>query len=415
MKNTRQHLSMLHTPLGNRSLYDSVCFCNRCGMCAPVCPAYQATPQESNSPRGRNQALRGVLERKLKPQQVHTELVELLTSCTLCGRCQTVCPGQIPTPQHLLELRRTLQARLLPTLLFKLLRLRGSSPRLFKFLVHTGLWMRRLQTWPLLMDFPGFTWMKHLNALLPARTPRPFHAPSQPRPTLIYLPSLEAQFFTPDIAHSTYQTVSKKHRVDVWANTPCGLFEFVYGDVSRARRQLRALIMRHQQTSKGKLPLVTDSIDVYHFLLQAPQLFEGYPTWQQKAETLATCTRYVADYLPKKPDALKTISKPVFLMTSALFDHQSPAQEKSAQILRSLFKKNFVECGYKEPQVVPAGYGFIKGSRASQYNLQAVRTVAHWQVQTVVVLSGLAALELGLSLRQFYPTARVCHIANLNG
>ena len=65
--------------------------------------------------------------------------------------------------------------------------------------------------------------------------------------------------------------------------------------------------------------------------------------------------------------------------------------------------------------MVPAGYGFIKGSRANAYNLQAVRTVARQQVQTVVVLSGFAALELGLSLRQFYPTARVCHIAKLNG
>ncbi len=414
MKNN-QHLDTLHTPLGKRGLYDSVCFCNRCGMCAPLCPAYQNAPQESNSPRGRNQALRGVLEGKLKPRQVRAELLELLTSCTLCGRCQAVCPGQIPTAQHVLELRRTLQARLLPTLLFKLLRLRGTAPRLFSYLVHTGLWMRRLQGWSVLMYLPGFAWLKHLNKLLPARTPRPFKMSNQTRPTFIYLPSLEAQFFLPDIAQSAYQLLTKKHRVAVWENTACGLFEFVYGDLSRARRQLRALITRHQKTGKAKLPLVTDSIDVYHFLTQAPQLFEGYPTWQQKAQNLAACTRYIADYLPKKPAALKTISNPVLLMTSALFNNQSSAQEKSAQILRSLFKKNFVECGYKEPQVVPAGYGFIKGSRANAYNLQAVRTVARQQVQTVVVLSGLAALELGLSLRQFYPTARVCHIAKLNG
>ena len=411
----RQHLGTLHTPLGNRSLYDSVCFCNRCGMCASVCPAYQNTPQENNSPRGRNQALRGVLEGKLKPKQVRTELLELLTSCTLCGRCQAVCPGQIPTAQHVLELRRTLQARLLPTLLFKLLRLRGTAPRLFSFLVSAGLWMRRLQGWSVLMYLPGFAWLKHLNKLLPARTPHPFQALSQTRPTFIYLPSLEAQFFLPDIAQSAYQLLTKKHRVAVWENTACGLFEFVYGDLSRARRQLRALITRHQKTGKAKLPLVTDSIDVYHFLTQAPQLFEGYPTWQQKAQNLAACTHYIADYLPKNPAALKTISNPVLLMTSALFNNQSSAQEKSAQILRSLFKKNLVECGYKEPQAVPAGYGFIKGSRANAYNLQAVRTVARQQVQTVVVLSGFAALELGLSLRQFYPTARVCHIAKLNG
>ena len=406
---------LLHTPWGTRTLYDSVCFCNRCGMCAPVCPAYEQQPQESNSPRGRNQALRAVLERKIKPASLRKQLQELLVSCTLCGRCTAVCPGQISTPEHMLALRRLLQINLLPQVLFICLRLRGSSPRVFAFLVHTGLWLRRFNLFSLCADLPGFQFLKHIDEILPARMPKPFLPAACQSPTLIYLPSLEAEFFLPDLARRTYRLAAEKYRPVVWSNTASGLFEFVYGNITCARKQVRALITRHRHTGTGNLPLLTDSIDVYHFLKQSPQLFENFPLWQQKAEQFAACLRFVTDVLPKKPAGLSHISQPVMLMPSALFSVQSNALIHAREIMRTLFKKNLVECGYKQPGVAPAGYGFIKGSRASSYNLQAVRTVAQVQAQTVVVLSGLTALELGSSLHQFYPTARACHIAELNG
>lgn len=404
-------LHTLHTPLGKRSLYDSVCFCNRCGMCASVCPAYQICPQESNSPRGRNQALRLLLERKIKPAHARQQLLPLVTSCTLCGKCTHVCPGQIPTPQHVLELRRRLQTNLLPGTLFYLLRLRGTFPRLFALTAQAGVLLYRVG---ILQSF-SFGWLKHVFEILPRRLAKPFKAPFQTRPTLIYLPSLEAQFLLPDLARRTFHIASKKHRVTVWNNTATGLFEYVYGDLQRARYQLRSLITRYQQTAKGKLPLLTDSIDVYHFLKQAPQLFEGFSSWQQKAENLAAHVRFVTDFFPKKPKIPADLKKPALLMPAALFTQDSSACTDATQILQTLFKKNFVKCEYKQDCIVPAGIGFIKGSRAHAYHLQAVRTVAQHQAQTVVVLSGLTGLELAFALRQFYPAARVCHIAELNG
>ena len=38
MANSSQtYLNVLQTPFGTRSVYDSVCYCNRCGMCVNVC------------------------------------------------------------------------------------------------------------------------------------------------------------------------------------------------------------------------------------------------------------------------------------------------------------------------------------------------------------------------------------------
>ncbi|MBR2081786.1 MAG: (Fe-S)-binding protein [Elusimicrobiaceae bacterium] len=408
-------LGTLHTPLGIRDLYDSVCFCNRCGMCAPVCPAYAADPQESNSPRARNQALRLLLENKLKNNTISKELNQLITSCTLCGRCTHVCPGQIPTAEHILELRRLLKLQLLPRSLFKLLRLRETSPRLFYAIIRIGLLSRRIGLLRLTACMPGFAWVKHLLQILPTRSIKPFAAKDQKRPTLIYLPSLEAEFLFPDLAQHVYNSALKKYRVIVWQNTTCGLFEYLYGDVRSARKILRRLILQHQQTANTQLPILTDSIDVYHFLKRSAQLFHGFTAWEEKALHFAQCVRFVTDIFPQKPSNLSACKKPVLFMNSAVFTEDSALQTKIEKKLQTLFKKNLVQCGYKDACIAPAGYGFIKGSREAVYNLQAVRTVATHQAQTVIVLSGLAQLELNFQLRQFYPTAHAQHIANLNG
>ncbi len=416
MANTsKKRLDVLQTPLGPRSVYDSVCFCNRCGMCAAVCPAYVAAPQESNSPRARNQALRLLLEGKIKPKSNRKELENLVTSCTLCGRCQSVCPGQIPTSQHMLELRRRLNLYLLPPTLFRLLRLRETSPKLFYVLMRAGLLLRRTGLLHLLAYTADFAWLKHTLEILPPRLPAPFKAEDKTRPTLIYLPSLEAQFLLPSLAQSVYKTACKKHRVTVWNNTASGLFEYVYGDLQRARQLVRALITRHTKIGNGKLPVLTDSIDVYQFLKQAPQLFSGLPTWEEKAVLFAQSIKFVTDVLPKKPAAAKQWQKPVLFMPGALLGTQNLAQQAALQTLQTLFTKNLVQCGYKDACTAPAGVGFIKGSHAREYNLQAMRTVAQHQAKSVVVLSGLAEMETNFYLRRFYPAARAHHIAKLNG
>ncbi len=382
-------------------------------MCAPVCPAYANRPQENNSPRARNQAIRLIWEGQLKPKALHHELKNLITSCTLCGRCTQQCPGQIPTAQHILELRRRLCLPLLPQTLFTLLRLRETFPHLFKTGVRAGLYLRHTGLLHLLACADDFSWLKHALAILPAAIPAPFTAENKTRPTLIYLPSLEAEFFQPALAQQVYQTASKKHRVCVWQNTACGLFEYVYGDLPRARQLVKNLITRHARTANATLPLLTDSIDVYNFLRQSPQLFDGFTRWQAKAVRFAQCVRFVTDLLPK--NSRRMCTPPVLLMSTALFTQDSPAQQAAREILHSLFKKNFVQCEYKDACTAPAGYGFVSGPRATQYNVQAVRTVAKHQAQSVVVLSGLAELELNFYLRRFYPSARAHHLARLNG
>ncbi len=405
-------LKWLMTPFGVRSLLESVSYCNRCGMCAAVCPVYQQYPQESNSPRGRNQAVRLLLEGKLKVTRDRRALSRLAFSCTLCGKCTQACPGKIPTAEHILQLRRRLNQRVLPVVLSGLLRLRADQPRVFLWLIRGGLLLKRLHLLWGIAWVPGFNWVYRINELLSEPSFPVFVTPAAEKPTLIYVPSLEAEFLMPALAQKTYQLATKKKQACVWQNTSSGLYEYVYGDMRRAKKIMRGLIARHARTGNGKLPVLTDSINVYLFWQRVPQLFEGLPGWQAKARHFAKCVRFVTDYMPKKVALKPTDMRPVLLANSSLFTCEGEPFVQTEEILRTHFKKNFVQCGYEQAGVPPFGYGFTKPADFRPF-IVAVQTLAKHQAHQVFVLDGLAALELKVWLRRFYPTARVRHIIQL--
>lgn len=420
----RRQLRALFTPFGERSVYDSAAHCTRCGSCQQSCPSYALNKQETFSPRGRNQALRLVMERKLDPRTHKQLLEEIVNSCTLCGRCTQTCAGKIPTAEHMLELRRALNLRALPGSLHALLSLRGTHPILFDRLVRTGLFLRRAGLVALLRKtgltrLLGLGWVNRADDLLPRRTPNlqkylaAKNIPFRPEnPDLIYLPSLEAQYFLPELAASVLKSSAEKHRPVLWPNVSSGLFEYVYGDLRRSRRAVRRLIRRAEQ---ARLPVLTDSVDVFTFLRRAPQLFSGNKRWEDKARKLAENMRFVTDFLPKKSPAFPDVKTPVRPDSSALFCREGEPFDAAHKILKTLFKKNFVECLYTDADTPAFGYGFVRKNLAQDMTLQTVRTIAQTQTATVFTLSGLSALELNYSLKRLYPNAKAEHVARLNG
>ena len=194
-----------------------------------------------------------------------------------------------------------------------------------------------------------------------------------------------------------------------------GLFEYVYGDIRRSRLQVRKLIKHHARFSNGKLPLLTDSAEVYAFLRNAPQLFEGNTLWQKKALLFAQHIRFITDLLPKKLPTFASFASPVQAMFCSTPCVDKNTLQTAHTILHTLFKKNFVKCEYTDAPVPLLGYGFVKHNLALPYGLQAVQAIALHQTQTVFVLSGLTALELEFYLRTFYPTAHAYHLIALNG
>ena len=103
-----ESLGRLLTDLGERSTYDAAAQCSRCGYCEQACPTYVATGREAQSPRGRNQIVRLMLEGALDDPKAAEEA---LSTCLLCGACVTACYAKVSVPDLVLEGRRALRAK----------------------------------------------------------------------------------------------------------------------------------------------------------------------------------------------------------------------------------------------------------------------------------------------------------------
>jgi len=87
--------------------YDALSACIRCGRCLPVCPTYQQTTLETQSPRGRLSLLRAVEDGKLDLQDPGVE--EHLYHCLDCRACNTVCPAGIPIGELIVQGRAAVE------------------------------------------------------------------------------------------------------------------------------------------------------------------------------------------------------------------------------------------------------------------------------------------------------------------
>ncbi|MER3467464.1 MAG: glycolate oxidase, partial [Thermoflexus sp.] len=86
-------------PLPEGPDYEVLLGCIRCGRCLPVCPTYQETWLEVQSPRGRLALLRAVEEGHLPLD----DTVEAhLYHCLDCRACETVCPAGVPIGEAIL-------------------------------------------------------------------------------------------------------------------------------------------------------------------------------------------------------------------------------------------------------------------------------------------------------------------------
>ncbi|MDH5687911.1 MAG: (Fe-S)-binding protein [Candidatus Bathyarchaeota archaeon] len=89
--------------------------CAQCGYCVSVCPTYEKTPWESNSPRGKLYFLKalskshGVRNWIFGPRAKVSELfAKRVYDCTVCGHCMEVCPVKIDLPHLWKKLRESI-------------------------------------------------------------------------------------------------------------------------------------------------------------------------------------------------------------------------------------------------------------------------------------------------------------------
>jgi glycolate oxidase iron-sulfur subunit len=86
--------------------FDELSACVRCGMCLEACPTYRELRVEMDSPRGRLQLMRGLVERRI---EATPSVLEHLDRCLDCRACETACPSTVHYGEILEKTRTVLQ------------------------------------------------------------------------------------------------------------------------------------------------------------------------------------------------------------------------------------------------------------------------------------------------------------------
>lgn len=221
---------------GQRDLLTS---CVHCGLCLEVCPTYQLTGDENNSPRGRLRLWREESEGRLASDPW---TIEYTSDCVGCLACESACPANVPYGEILEHVRHqhVAMGRIRPQLRLRLVAALTARPWLFNLAMLPTRWLRSLGASPHRLLFAGRPPVMESTAAYADRLMKQ-HCPTGPRVALLTGCLMEAVFR--EINFATVRVLIENNvQVVVPADqTCCGAFQEHLGlpGIDQLRKQNR--------------------------------------------------------------------------------------------------------------------------------------------------------------------------------
>ncbi len=360
-----EHLHSLRVLGTDKPVYDSVSACNRCAYCSRSCPVQLSKNLESLSPRGRNQAVRLVMEGKLNFKKDKELLSPTLHTCLLCGACTRECFAKVPTHEHVLELERATVRRT-----------------------------------------PPF-WLKFLVRLLENKK----YKQETKDPLYFYLPSFETKFFYKDIYKKTLSLLQAKGAVQPLFDST-GMFDYIYGSLVKSKKKALKLIKGYKErfNPKHPQPLVTDSLEVYAFIKKYPQIFLNTEHYDS-AVLFAEQAVFISDIIKntKKADAQEKI----LLSKTNAFSTEDSLFSSTEENLKNMFKNFIPVCRGQTYPVPSLGYQYIFKKASAEYIKEKIKFLAESQADIIVLCSPIQRSLLKKWSKKYYPKIRVVHISEI--
>jgi glycolate oxidase iron-sulfur subunit len=281
--------------------------CVHCGFCTAVCPTYQLSGVEPDSPRGRIELIKQMFEGAAPTRETQG----YLDRCLTCRNCETACPSGVEYGR-LIDLGRTLVEAKVPRLAREVrqrrwLRVGLTSPvfmPLLKPMVRAGQALRGVLP-------------KALRSHVPERRasgPWPQPLKGSPRARVLVLAGCVEPAILPSIGHATARVLAAAGIQAVFARGQgcCGALRQHMADPEGARRQMRANLdaWRAHLERGGVDAIVSDASGCALMLKDYGLLLADDPRYAQLAAQASSLARDLSELLPDLAQALKGRVKP---------------------------------------------------------------------------------------------------------
>src|SRR5262249_44792178 len=274
--------------------------CVHYGFCTNTCPTYVLTRDENESPRGRIDLIRAMLEKSGPPDP---KTVAHLDSCLSCLSCMTTCAVNVDYV-HLIDrarahiegnFRRPLVERVIRALLARVL----PHPRAFGAAMALGRLARPL--WPLLPQ----RWRTMLDMIPPrvapdVLAPQSFRPEGAVRKRVALLAGCAQQALNGDINAATIRLLLR-HGCEVViaaGSACCGSLNLHMGREEEARAFARQNIRAWEKVRPGRLDaLIINASGCGTTVKDYGHLFVREPGMARPAEQIAALARDVSELL----------------------------------------------------------------------------------------------------------------------
>ena len=272
--------------------------CVHCGFCLQACPTYLVLEDENDSPRGRLDLMRALVEGTLPTSD--PDVRAHIDRCLGCRACETACPSGVPYG-HLLEATRaTLTAQRPNPFIVRLILFAFARPALLSVAMFGGRLARALRLSRLLAHLPGrigfaMAMLESTRSPLPHRSYQPRSDGSRGPVAVLEGCVMEGLFAETNRATSRTLVANDYSIVDAPGQRCCGALHAHAGDVDTARALARANIIAFEQS--GANFIAVNAAGCGAIMKEYGELLADDLAWKDRATAFADRVRDVTELL----------------------------------------------------------------------------------------------------------------------
>jgi glycolate oxidase iron-sulfur subunit len=397
--------------------------CVHCGFCLQACPTYLQLGLENDSPRGRIQLARALVEDQI---EVTPSVALHFDLCLACRACETACPSGVPYGRIIEGARALVQTNSARPLSWRVrsialrllfarpwrLRLAFGALRLYQSTLLAGLLRRVLPRK-----------LREMEQMLPRLPKRRFEAKpvaaepqGEMKATVVMLDGCVMPIAYPQTNEATVRVLARNGcRVLMPSQGCCGALHLHNGDPEAARRLARRNIDAFLAT--GADAIIVNSAGCGSTMKEYGDLFAADPMYAARAKQFAAMVKDVAEFLAEIPfePPRAGLDARVTYQDSCHLAHAQRIRDAPRRLLRSIPGLELVEMATPDRCCGSAGIYNVTQTDMSRRILADKMDDALTTKPDVIATANpgcMLQLELGLRLRN-EGQRQVAHVIEL--